>query len=287
MSPSPGPRLALLLAVAVPLAVQTPQEKHLLRLSFQPGTSHFYRMTMGMQTKAKLGDKGLTVDMTMEQVMEMKCVEVKDGKALVEWTTQRLILKGTGPIEVDYDSDVEGSNPGMLRKAVDMLDETIALRMDERGKLSDLQVPEAFEALGLFGSGGVEEVISQAMPQLPEAPVSIGDRWETDANVEMGKYGSGQLKLVNKVSAVEKGSVRIEQEIQMDLDVSDVPGGGEFHPGKCAGSTVIDLATGCLREADMDSAMTVTGGMSLEMVMKTKMRKIDAPPAKTQAGEGK
>jgi len=276
------PRRALLLALAIPLVAQNPPEKQLLRLSFQPGASRFYRMTVETETKVKAGDKELTVDTTMEQVLEMKCVEVKDGKALIDLTTQRLILKATAPVKVDYDSDVEGSSPGMLRNAVDMLGKTIAMRVDERGKLSDVEVPEAFAALGMFGSGGVEQMMSQALPQMPEGPVSIGDTWETRSEMTMGRYGSAELKIVNKVAALEKGSVRIDQAMEMEVD-ADSPSVGKFQPGKCAGSTVVDLATGSIRESSMDSGMSASGSTSMEMLMHTKLRTIDAPPAKSDA----
>jgi hypothetical protein len=283
----PTALLALLLALAAPLAAQEPPKKQLLRLSFQPGSSHFYRLTMGMQTRAKAGNNEVSVDMTMEQVMEMKCVEVKDGKARIELTSLRLILKATGPMKIDYDSDVEGSDPGMLRNAVGMLGETMTMSLDERGRLGDLDVPEAFEALGLFGGGGVEELMAQAMPQLPEAPVAIGESWETSAEMRMGKYGSGQVKIVNRLAAVEGDSLRIDQEMQLDLGKPALPGGGRLQAGKCTGSTLVHPATGSLGEATMDSALTATGGMSMEMVMKTTLRAIDAPPAKKATGKGK
>lgn len=307
-------RILLLALVTGPLSAQEAQAKHLLRHAFQPGKSQFYRQTMVSLNKTSLGDRVVEIRVTMETVLELKVVAVKDGQAEVEESIHRIVLKAKGPFEVDYDSDVEGSDAGEMKDVVGQVGTSTTFKMDERGRISDYKLPdevakvrrgvEKSNLLFMFSNGlsrPVTEQVAQDMPEFPDAPVAIGGTWEEVVPMT-GLVGQVDGKVTHKLVAIDKGRAKIEQQTVIDLDKMKVPAPVKMEIAKCAGSSLVDLATGSLvesrtemvlkmnmggaRKVDMDATHTMTL-VAIDAPLPKKVEKHVEKPAGKEPGDGK
>lgn len=280
---------ALLAAlITLPATAQDNAQEHLLRLQHQAGKTQFFRQAMDMRMKMNAGGMNMDTTMSFEMVIETKVAAVAEGKADLEQTIRRLVVKMDNPMmQVDYDSDNPDSDPGMLEGMTHIVGKTFKMKADDRGGLSDVKIPEGFDAesAGMFGGGDMTKFFSQNMPQLPEGPVAIGGTWETKTQMPMGNMGGGEVKVQNKLAKFEGGKATIEQTMQIDTSSMELPEGAKMEVKKAGGTSVLNCATGLLDNAEMKMEMTMQadqGGMKMdmEMNMTTKMTAIDPPPAK-------
>jgi hypothetical protein len=278
-----------------------PQEKqpqHLLRLSFQAGRSQFYRDTTETTMKGKVvpSSIGMDMTMTMEMTREERVVSVKEGKAQVEQVIHRIVIRTTGPLQIDYDSDDPHSDPGALGSTVEIVGKASSCTFDERGRGSDFVLPESVGA-GLPFGGDARSWMSGMgnLAELPEAPVAIGDTWETSAPTPVPGLGEGKTKVVTRLLEVDEGRATLEQDMRMDTESLKMPGGFKMECEATRGVTVIDLATGRTLESTSEMVMKMTGGVSGVGVTTTThlhsqaieppAKKGDAMPAAGEAGK--
>lgn len=280
---------ALLTAPAFAQATQ-PQPQQLLRMAFQVGKQQYYQQTMSMHMDIDAGGTQMQTKMDMRFTTSLKVTAVNDGKADIEYRFHRIAVKAEGPMQTDYDSDVEGSDPGPLAEVSDLIGQVIKAKMDDRGRVSDVHLPEglASESMQALGMGGIENFIGQNIPALPDKPIAIGATWNTEIPMPAKTMPGAKMKSTNKLLEVEAGKATLAQQLEIDLGDAQLPGGAEMKFDKSAATLVIDLATGMLISSDMEMVMNMnSAGMKMTNTTSAKTHTIDPPPAKTKPAKAK
>jgi len=265
---------------------QEPAPKHLLRNAYEVGKTTWYRQTMAIDQKAKVGEK--TVDTTTNSEFVFRCdtPAVAEGKATVRRTFTRIKAKMTGMMKVDYDSADPESRPGPFAAAADMIDQWIELKVDDRGHIADAKTSPDFpeQALAMFG-GDLKQWMAQSIPSLPDAPIGIGETWQDDSTMPMAGLGEMKTKITSTLVAVEGKQAKLHQVIEMSNEGLKLPAGMTMTVDKSEGDTTLDLATGMPITSTSTTTMHIaTAAMDMTMIMKIDIARIDAPPA-TEAKE--
>ena len=161
-------RNCLPLAVLMAAAAATPAEcETVLRWKLTPGET--FRFVTQMKMVAKVGDGPTAFTTTSDQTIEMswavKSIDA-DGVASVTQTFDRMRMKMTSPqgVIIDFDSATDGETAGISKTLVPFLEaivnKPISVRIDPRGDVSDVQVPQSMldgmkkvPGMGSFFSG--------------------------------------------------------------------------------------------------------------------------------------
>ncbi len=293
---------SLLLAAA--LATQEPAaqqpEKHLLRLRFMPYQTLYQVITSDVKSSTSIGGRDMSMDMRMTMDVEAQVGELRDGLAEVSHKVTRLRVKTDSDVlKVDYDSADPDSDLGMLGDLADMLDRPMRANIDARGRMHALELPEAVggQLSRMFGQRGMSSLFDQFHTMLPEDPVAVGETWEEDTKLSMPQLGEMRTKVTHKLVKLEDSKAYIEQAMQVQIDMDDMPllGGMKFATDACNGSLVVDLATGQIVECTMSMTMHTEPGedapmpMKMQMKTTTSMKSVPPPEPKklTPTKEGK
>lgn len=279
---------ALALSLTAAAATAQDAQTHLLRFVHQPGSRTFYRRSEEVRARMDLGDVKVDATMSVVMTLEFEVVGVTDGVADVRQTVHRLQLQmDNSRMQVDYDSDDPKSDAGAMAEMTDIVGKSFRMKIDARGRVSDLQAPKD---AGAAVAGDLARQVGQGLPQLPEEPVALGAGWDTRVPLALGQGGSGDVKVTSRLDRIDGAKAFLTQ--QLDIDTSRLPAGAKVAVQKAAGSTVLDLAAGRLVESRTDLEMTVTAeqlGRKVESHSKVTMRMeaIEPPPRKGDAGGGR
>jgi|GEM_PF-2110296 hypothetical protein len=277
--------LALVLTAAAH-AQEQGKTKHLLRFDFKPGTVAKQVMTQDMTMTMAMGAEDLVTKMTMSMFQTYTVQSVEGDKAAIEQKITRVKAVMDNPMmQVDYDSSDEDSDPGMLEGLADLVDSTIRMKLSNRGKPSDVKLPEGLSEDA--GGPDLEQMISQVVTALPEEPVAIGDTWTVDQNMAMGQMGDTSTKVTYKLIAVSDAEIVLEQSLKMDLSTMEVPPGMEIKDATAKGKIVIDRRTGLPKTSDLDMTMKMDGPMAMEMVLKVSLKPAQADKSAPVTGPKK
>ena len=264
----------LSLALALTAAAHAQEQgktKHLLRFDFKPGTVAKQVMTQDMTMTMAMGAEDMVTKMTMSMFQTYTVQSVEGDKAAIEQKITRVKAVMDNPMmQVDYDSSDEDSDPGMLEGLADLVDSTIRMKLSNRGKPSDVKLPEGLSEDA--GGPDLEQMISQIVTALPEEPVAIGDTWTVDQNMAMGQMGDTSTKVTYKLVSVTDAEIVLEQSLKMDLSTMEVPPGMEIKDATAKGKIVIDRRTGLPKTSDLDMTMKMDGPMAMEMVLKVSLK---------------
>lgn len=275
--------LALLLATVPALA----QDKHTLRSKLQPGAVTWSLQTQEMTQDMAVGGRSMQTSMQTSMWLESKVTAVTAGVASIEQRFARIKATGNGPgMKVDYDSDVEGSKPGPLRDLAKLAGKVAKMRVDERGKMSEMSLPDDLGAATDETLASLKQGFEQAFTAWPEQPIAIGETWESAMEFPMAGMGSMKAKIVNKLLDVKDQLVTIEQTLTMDTSGVKLPAGMTMEVGKAGGKSTFDLRLPMPIESTMDMEMKMGNADNpqlMTMQMRTGMKKVEAPPAKPAA----
>ena len=272
-------------ALAPPGLVAQEQERvprHLLRLTFEVGKTRWLRESMSMHMA--MGDR-ITMSMKAVMTMETRVERVQAGRATLAQTMRRLVFELQGPPRVAYDSDDPDAKPGLMKGLADLVGKTIRLAMDERGRISDVQLPEDYEGdrnLEIVGGMSLEEILSQGMPEFPDLPVPIGGTWTTEREMPVGRLGVEKIKFVNKLLGVADGKATLGMSVQIDTGNLALPGGAKLD-SECErsdGISVISLATGQQLDSTMEVVTKTSGPPDTIMMASTRLQAMDPASAK-------
>ena len=264
--------LALVLTTAAH-AQEQGKTKHLLRFEFKPGTVAEQVMTQDMTMTMKMGAEDMVTKMTMSMFQTYTVKSVEGDKAALEQKITRVKAVMDNPMmQVDYDSAVEDSDPGMLEGLADLVDSTIRMKLSDRGKPSDVKLPEDIAEAGGAGGPDLEQMISQIVTAMPEAPVAIGDTWTVDQDMAMGQMGDTATKVTYKLIGVTDAEIMLEQTLEMDLSTMEVPPGMEIKNATAKGKVTIDRRTGLPKTSVLDMTMQMDGPMAMEMALKVSLK---------------
>ena len=262
--------------IAVPAFAQ---DKVTLKLKFVPGhvvhTLQAQDMTMNMD----MGGQKMNQSMSIQMWTEAKVSDVKDGVAAIEHTYKRLKAKSDMP-KVDYDSDVEGSKPGMLGPIGKLVGQKVTVKVDDSSNLKDVSAPEDLaddlERAGVSLKDGFE----QSAMAFPAGPIAIGDSWTTTRDMAMGQMGTMKTKVTNKLMEVKDNVATIEQKMEMDEAGSKLMPGAKVQLTKATGLAKIDLRSGIPVDLATDMAMKM--GETTTMSIRSSTKQIEAPAAKIE-----
>jgi hypothetical protein len=269
--------LGIVLASSLPS--QSPAPQHLLRMAFRTGESQFFRKTLSIRS----GPVDVpTMSATVELTIESKVGEVRETVAGVQQSVRHMTYKATGPggRRDEYDSQSGGNDATISSLLARMIAGATTMKVDQLGKISDLQVPDE---LGLMSSRIM--LLVAAIP-LPDAPVAIGKTWEATAKMPIPEAADQDALLVSKLTGVEKGRAVIETEVRVDPDKVRMQRGVKI--GKYIDTTTLDLATGRIiaGSAEIQWSSTDPLGTPMEHRVNIKVETIDPPPANEADKQG-
>lgn len=164
-------------------------DKVLIRLKPKVGDTQKTLMTMDMSAD---GAQSMTMNMSM--AMDMKVTDFKDAVYTyeVKYGTIKMDMNAGG-MEMSYDSSAKeqtGMGAIMHEQMKGLLDQTMTMKMNERGKITDFQLP------GL-ASNQQMDMGSISLP-LPEEPVGVGDSWSDERPIQ----GAGTMKMTMEVEKI-------------------------------------------------------------------------------------
>jgi hypothetical protein len=204
-------RGGLISAAMFVLLTGSAQAQTSLKYKFKEGDKLNY--TMDQTQKQMVNVMGMEIETTMTQNMEMSwnVKSVKDGKAQMTQTIDRIRMKMDSPFAAfEFDSK-DGKEPegpvgqllGPLFAAMAGAEFTVT--MNEQGEVSETKVSEklleamkANPALQQLGGGFTEEGLKNMMTQsggsiLPKTAVKKGDTW--DQKIELKQPPLGVMKM--------------------------------------------------------------------------------------------
>ncbi|HHH29675.1 MAG TPA: hypothetical protein ENK57_15205 [Polyangiaceae bacterium] len=284
--------VSLALALTVPAFAQGPK-KHLLVYRFEPGAVMHYESVQNMTMTMVMGEQDIETKMTMAITTSTKVKSVKDGNGVLEQEITRVRAKMDNPMmSIDYDSDDEDSDPGMMQGLDEIAGGKTTMTLSEHGQVTKFEPSEDI-ADDLESSGvNLEQLMSQSIARLPEKPVAIGESWTTKQDLPLGQMGDTESEITYKLLAVDGNFIMVEQTMKIDASELELPGGMEVTEIKAKGQSTIDLRTGLPTEMTMTMEMAMTGQMDMSMQVKQTIKLVPAPKkkpaeAKEEHGEGK
>jgi hypothetical protein len=274
------------LILATPLAGQNP-EKHVLRLAFTPGSSLRQVMTSEVDTTGFVGGRKLATSMRTTMHVEIKVGEVKDGIAeLVRKVTRIQIQSSDESLTIDYDSEDEDSDPGPMRKVVELLGEESRSRMDALGRVLEAETPEELETRMPFGKGGLSKLMEPGSTMLPAQPVAIGDTWQDDTGVPLEQLGAMRTKTTSKLTKIESDKAYVDQRIEFDMNSDTAPLGMKLTTEESTGQLILDMKAGEIVELSSTLKLRSSAGegspVPLQMwtTMRSSLRRASVPDEK-------
>ncbi len=283
----------LVLAAAVIAATSgTARAQKVLRWKFTPGETLRYVMNQEQSQKIKAGTTPITMTVTMNMHMSQKIESVDPkGVASITQTIDRIQMKMTSPqgIGMEYDS-ASGKPPEGLAKLTApvfeaMVKQPFTMKMDPQGKVSDMKLPQGLmESINkvsgaqignMFSEEGLKQMTGgQGMAALPEKPVSVGDTWTQQADMDMAMLGKIAVKYTYKYDGTEKRDGQVFEKIANTLEMDISPQKDKPQPfqikmtdQKMKGTTYFDNEAGRLVENKTGGTMKMTisvGGQQIE-----------------------
>jgi hypothetical protein len=278
--------LVLLLAAAPAIA----QDKHKLRLNFKAGTVVHFLQSQDMDMAMNMGGQDMGTKMQTQMYMTVKIKDVKDGVAELEQEITRVTAKMTNPMmgPIDFDSDVEDSDPGMLEGMANMVKQKMTMKVSSDGKVVGVDLPKELKDMADESGMDLKSMFSQGFTMLPADPIAVGESWKSDIQMPLGQMGETKVDVTNKLLAATAEHATIEQDMKIDLSGMEIPGGMTAEIVKAKGVNKLDLRTGMPADMTMEMEMKFGGAdapMTMVMKMKQAMKQVEAPapkPAKEQ-----
>jgi hypothetical protein len=227
--------------LAAALAAQAPEPQHLLRLTLSPGTTHYYRKCVATERKFE----GKVTDSENQDVtLECSVGTTKEGKADLQQTVRRLVYSVDS--KVTYDSEEGGKDDSLVR----WVGAPVTMKMDARGCISDLKLPDA-----VTKELSPSYFLVHTIP-MPELPVAVGKTWESSVPMPFPVIGDREVKCVSKLATVTRGRATIETEVaDAEQRVLKAPIVATFDKYRL--TTVIELATGRLVESHSECLWSI------------------------------
>lgn len=279
----------LLPIVASPLFAQDKvAPKHLLRMTPAVGTKGDYVQVQEMTNDMAMGGRNMKTTQTTTIYSTATTKAVEGGKASIDQKYTRITAKADGMMgKVDYDSANEDSSPGAMARLEDLVDQTLTLVMNDRGKVVETKTSNEFPNDAIESTGiGLEQALAQCVPEFPEKEIAIGESWTTTMTLPLPQLGEMECKVVNKLVEVADGKAKLEQEFEFDTSKLTLPPGAKLEAKKTTGFTRIDLVSGLPVESVSTMTMNIEAngvGGAMQMTMSSINKLSRAVPAKEAA----
>ncbi len=265
---------------------------------FSAGDAHEYRMLQRMDMEMTLGEANRKIETSIEQVIDMtwKVDQVDDrGKARIvqKLDRMRMNMQAPGQPEMKYDTQSEEPPAGFaamlapLMKAMTENDFTMA--MSPRGKIDNLQMPEAVrQALKnvpgaammgeMFSNEGFANMIQKSSLILPQPQdLEPGHEWSTTSEMKNPQLGKITSKITYRyLGPRELNGTQYEVfGIQMEMGFGEGAGGVsiQIEDQNTDGEILFDRAAGRLESSKLQQEidMLVIAGpneMKQKMIQK-------------------
>jgi hypothetical protein len=263
-----------------------------LRWKFKVGDKLAYNMTQDMNMVMNMGPSS-QMTTNVHQVMDMSW-DVQgvneQGEAVILQKFDRVQMKMTGPMAVDYDTSKDEPATGMaaafapLYKAMTKGD--FEVTMTARGEIKDVKVPsEVLDALksspgaaqmgDLAKPEGFQKMIMQNAFVLPENAPKKGDHWSTTATVS--NPIAGQQTVETSYTFVEMKEINGEQfaVFQPNIKMSFGAAAEPAKPTDAKGAKADDAKSDADAKGDTKSDAKPATSPNPGMQMKVKDQKSD------------
>ena len=119
---------------------------------------------------------------------------------------------------------------------------------------------------------------------LPADAIAIGETWRSQLVVPISA-GKAKAEVTNRLFAVKDQRVTVEQKMDMDMSSLTRPNGMTIEVSRAEGLCVFDMRPPMLWEvtALLDMKMDGGGMPTMEIKLRTSLKRIDAPPPKPVA----
>jgi hypothetical protein len=278
----------LVVCVAVSVGVAAGAQKIDLKVNYDPGT---YVMVQDMTMDMLMDVAGQTIKTktTMAMTAEMVVGKAdKDGNREMKLTFRHMkteVSQG-GQVMMKFDSTNKGAKDPMAQMYGAMIDKTITMTVDSRGRTSNIQgfdelmgavlanVPDGPEKENLkknFGNQWLEGF--GQMQAFPDKPVAKGDTWEMSKDFSFPMLGDAQITQVFTLKDVKDGVATLGITAEMKAE-GDGEGESDANVREMNmiidGTMLVDVATGLAKSTTMSQqgtfVMTVQG-MEMSMTM--------------------
>ena len=219
-----------------------------LRWKFTKGQKYRLEMKQDMTQNMVMQDQPMETSNKTTTYMTWEVTDVDDaGSAMIESVVERMTMSMNTPMgQFDIDTDNKEDPPGMGAQVAasirPMIGVTFSQKMDTRGKISDVVIPEAALAgmkkqMGGMGmsSDQLTEMTTKVSPVFPEGELEIGKTWNqvSESSSPVGKIkvdntykyeGTTTVndELVHRIGIVTKMAFPDEpNEMGMQIKVTD------------------------------------------------------------------
>lgn len=292
MSPSRSARfgsfstvLLATMAIATPAIGQdkpqdAPKPKHMVRFSFKEGAVRHSVVVQDVVIKMNMGGEDMVTNLKTTTWITTKLTGTKGNTAHIEQVITRVKAFADGmAMKVNYDSDIEDSDPGTLNSVADMLNQKIRFKMTDLGKVSDVVLPKTADD-AMRTASGMQQSLLQGLTRLPGHPLAIGDKWQSKEETAMAMFSSKAMMThtAHELLAVDKQSITVKQTQTIDPDADELPGAMNPANISIVGTYKLDLRTGIPIEATTLTTSKLTGPVKMDMSVKQTVK--PAPAAK-------
>ncbi len=288
--------VALLVGLAITVAASPPaQGETLLRWKFEEGQKTRMVITQEMQMKMVVQEKPvlITNTSTMEFDWEVTSID-EQGVATMSLTTDRIRMKMQGPqgVMMEYDSQSEKKPEGMAAIMASvfkaMIDKPYTTKMDSRGKILEMKLPQGLAESMSKLPGGAQlgsmftEESMKGMAEIatfPKKAVKPGDTWTRTATMKNPMTGDMTTDTTFRYVGSEVRDGRELEKITMDITMRVGEGGSvkmKITDQSNKGTLYFDNAAGQFVSSDslskMKMKMSVLGQeMVQEMEIQSKV----------------
>jgi hypothetical protein len=244
-----------------------PKQKHMVRFSFKAGAVRHTVMMQDMVMTMNIGAEDMVTKVKTTSWSTTTTKSVKGNIAEIEQKVTRVkAFADSITMKVDYDSNDEDSDPGVLEVLADLVGQKITMKLSDQGKISDVVMPDDADQLKAAGMD-MEQLMSQTVTQLPDHPIAIGESWKVQQENSVGQFGKMDSETTYTLLHINKEFISLKHSMVCDTENVVMPGGATIDTMKVTGTSKIDLRTGMPIEMNFTMSTKVSGQMKMEMEM--------------------
>ncbi|MDG3007133.1 hypothetical protein [Paludisphaera mucosa] len=304
-----APFVGLLLALAATAAAGEPVA---LRWKLEPGQVVRYTLeqTTTLESKPE-GGRGVHTErrqaVDFHWTVASAAADAADLKLAIDRVRVRIVGDGLpSPFEFDTAADGPRRDGPFTARLVDLLKglagSEVAFRMSARGEVGEVKLSEPLQTLirqagaiggaAVFSEEGIRNLIIQAVPYLPEAPVETGATWSRQVAAPMPMLGALIIDKtytdrgprpdeagVHDVAVDTRFTVQQAPEAALEVKLLKHSGSGAF---------AFDARRGLVESGRLDDALTMAFSAQGQRVEQTTTARIElklVPPAAGPAAD--
>lgn len=278
--------------LAAPLARAQDPQKVTLAWKFTKGEVNRYEMTQ--KVDSTIGEMEVKQEMAYRWALETKEVAA-DGTATMDMKYERVMMRMSGMMELEYDSDkkqeLDDSDPSaaMAKMMSGFVGKSITLKMATDGKIVDVTgfdkildgMGEGAEPLKqMMNEGQLKQMMQAGFAMLPDKAVGVGDKWEHKFEFDVPVLGKMKTSAASSVKSVANGGKTATIRSDMKITVDAGEGGMlEISDAKAETETVWSVADGRMESMSGTTKMKMSmAGQEFDVVSTMAMKRSTGKP---------